>query len=92
MKADIYIYIYPIYRRRNARVYVIKNNCIIDNRNVILYSPCFAKRFDAHINIKIVSNIRLVKYIFKYILKNYNRAAIQTQDRLDKIKRHFNTR
>lgn len=83
---------YPLYRRRDAGITVHKNGAILDNRDVVPYSPFLAKRFDAHINVEVVSSIRLVKYMYKYVYKGHDRANIEVSGPRDEIREHIDAR
>jgi hypothetical protein len=39
------------------------------NRQVISYNPYLIRRFNCHINVKLVSSVKAIRYIFKYIYK-----------------------
>ena len=64
----------------------------MDNRDVLPCSPYLSKRFDAHINVEMVSNTRLVKYIYKYAFKGYDRAHVEVQAQIDEVQTHINAR
>jgi len=51
---------------------------IVDNRYVIPYCPTLSIIFNYHINIEVVLSIKSVKYkyIYKYIYKGHDIAAI----------------
>ncbi|KAL6421224.1 hypothetical protein ACFW04_013648 [Cataglyphis niger] len=46
-----------------------------DNRNAVPYCPILSIIFNCHIN-KVVSSIKLVKYLYKYIYKGHNVVII----------------
>ena len=83
---------YPVYRRRDNGVQVVKNACIMDNRDVVPHSPFLTKKFDAHINVEVVSSIRLVKYMYKYIYKGHDSANLDLTDARDEIRAHIDAR
>ena len=39
------------------------------NKDVSSYNPYLAKKFNAHINVQIVSSVKAVKYLYKYVYK-----------------------
>ena len=83
---------YPLYRRRDDGASLEKGGVLMDNRDVVPYSPVLLKRHDAHLNVEVVSNIRLVKYIFKYTFKGHDRARVELSDTLDEIQEHLDAR
>ena len=83
---------YPLYRRRNNGIQLVKNACIMDNRDVVPYSPFLTKKFDAHINVEVVSSIRLVKYMYKYVYKGHDSANLDLTDANDEIRAHVDAR
>ncbi|KAL3851390.1 hypothetical protein ACJIZ3_013272 [Penstemon smallii] len=68
---------YPCYRRRNNGQSVRVHNIPLDNRWVIPYCPYLLAKFDCHINVEICSDIKLVKYLYKYIYKGHDKASYQ---------------
>eukprot|EP00435_Cladocopium_sp_Y103_P060653 s247_g22.t1 len=83
---------YPLYRRRDNGMLLQKAGTDMDNRDVVPYSPVLLKRHNAHLNVEVVSSIRLVKYIFKYTFKGHDRARIEVSDRRDEIQEHLDAR
>ncbi len=49
----------------------------LDNRRVVPHNVYLSTKYDAHINVKVCNNIRVVKYLFKYIYKRHDRATIE---------------
>ena len=82
---------YPLYRRRDTGAAIQKGQALMDNRDVVPYSPALLKKYNAHINVEVVSNIRLVKYIFKYAYKGHDRAHVELR-RHDEIQDHIDAR
>ena len=82
---------YPAYRRRDLGATVQKGQNIFDNRDVVPYSPILLKKYGAHCNVEVVSNIRLVKYIFKYAYKGHDRAHVELRHD-DEIQQHIDAR
>lgn len=75
---------YPYYRRRNTgKTYERPGNYIVDNRNVVPYCPILSIIFNCHINVEIVSSIKSVKYLYKYIYKGHDAAAITIEPTTD---------
>ncbi|KYM98545.1 ATP-dependent DNA helicase PIF1 [Cyphomyrmex costatus] len=68
---------YPSYRRRNnGKTFERPGGYIINNRYVVPYCPILSMIFNCHINVEIVSSIKSVKYLYKYIYKGHDVAAI----------------
>ena len=68
---------YPIYRRRDNDRAVMKRGVALDNRWVVPYNPFLTKKYSAHINVQVCASIKAVKYLYKYIHKGYDRAAVE---------------
>jgi hypothetical protein len=71
---------FPIYRRR-ARYFVeVKdynnNTRIITDEWVVPYSPFLLLRYGCHINVEIAAHVKTFKYLYKYVLKSPDSAAI----------------
>nr|XP_043615629.1 uncharacterized protein LOC122587508 [Erigeron canadensis] len=58
---------------RNNGVAVKGRKATLDNRWVIPYNAYLLAKFDCHINVEICATIKVVKYIYKYIYKGYDR-------------------
>lgn len=48
----------------------------MDNRNIVPYNKELLIKHNAHINVEVVSGIAVVKYLYKYIFKGHDKAAI----------------
>jgi len=95
---------YPCYRRRdNGRFFRRSSNSFrFDNQWVVPYNPYLSKKYNAHINVEIVSTVKAVKYLYKYVYKGGDRivADLQfdvgpdNQERItrDEIKNHIDAR
>ncbi|XP_074096362.1 uncharacterized protein LOC141525697 [Cotesia typhae] len=67
----------PTYRRRDTgKSYDRPNGFVVDNRNVVPYCPTLLKIFNCHINVEVVSSVASVKYLFKYVYKGHDCAAV----------------
>ncbi|KAL3844193.1 hypothetical protein ACJIZ3_001596 [Penstemon smallii] len=66
---------YAIYRRRDDGRSVYIKGARLDNRWVIPYNPYLLVKFDCHINVEICADIKLVKYLYKYIHKGHDKVA-----------------
>ena len=84
--------LYPRYRRRDNGIVVRKGDALMDNRDVVPYSPLLLKKYAAHINVEVVANIRLVKYIFKYTFKGHDRAHVELGQPHDELQAHIDAR
>ena len=68
---------YPEYCRRDTGVtYQLANGNEVDNRWVVPYCPTLLKIFNCHMNVDVVSTIRAVKYLYKYIYKGHDAAMV----------------
>jgi len=68
---------YPYYRRRNnGKSFERPGGYIVDNRYVVPYCPILSIIFNSHINVEDLSSIKSVKYLYKYIYKGHDAAAI----------------
>lgn len=80
---------YPLLRRRNRFSASIANNSYGDEF-VVPYNPHLLLRFKCHINIEIYGMISSVKYLYKYVCKDVDRAlvTINAEDDVDEISNH----
>ncbi|KAL7139390.1 hypothetical protein ABFS83_09G047500 [Erythranthe nasuta] len=89
---------YVNYKRRNDGSSVVVRNVRLDNRFFIPYSPVLLAKFDCHINVEICADIKLVKYLYKYIHKGHDRLlytvvpTCSQTDQLDEIQSYQNDR
>nr|CDJ83291.1 Protein of unknown function DUF889 domain containing protein [Haemonchus contortus] len=67
---------YPDYRRPNDGRIVEYGNTTLDNRSVVPYNRYLALRYGGHLNVEICAMIHAVKYIYKYVYKGPDRAAL----------------
>jgi hypothetical protein len=74
---------YPIYRRTDTRHTVLVHGIQLDNRWVVPHNVYLSTKYDAHINIKVCNNIRVVKYLFKYVYKRHDRATVEISHQSD---------
>ncbi|XP_075077368.1 uncharacterized protein LOC142164091 [Nicotiana tabacum] len=86
---------YPIYRRRNVVVKIREQ--YLDNSWVIPYNPFLLGKFDYHVNVEICSDIKFVKYLYKYICKGHDKIAFSvhnndTNAEVDEIKEYQSAR
>nr|XP_016466763.1 PREDICTED: uncharacterized protein LOC107789465 [Nicotiana tabacum] len=84
---------YPIYRRRNTGLVVKIREQYLDNSWVVPYNPFLLGKFDCHVNVEICSDIKVVKYLYKYICKGHDKIAFSvhnndTNTEVDEIKEY----
>jgi PIF1-like helicase/Helitron helicase-like domain at N-terminus/Helicase len=66
---------YPVYRRRDQQV-IDASGRVLSNAWVVPYNPYLSTKYNCHINVEICSTISSVKYLYKYVYKGHDRAAI----------------
>ncbi|XP_044012567.1 uncharacterized protein LOC122855319 [Aphidius gifuensis] len=76
---------YPTYRRRNTGAHNRPQGGTADNQYVVPYNATLLKLFNCHINTEIVSSIKSVKYLYKYIYKGHDAAAVEVVDETSDI-------
>jgi len=75
----------------------------LDNRWVVPHNVYLSTKYDAHINVEVCNNIRVIKYLFKYIYKGHDRVTVEISCQsdnategnmveVDEIKKYFNCR
>nr|AWA44893.1 UPI0001A85ACB related cluster [Saccharum spontaneum] len=52
----------------------------LDNRWVMPYNPYLLCLFNCHINVEACGSIKVIKYLFKYIYKGYDRASVAVRE------------
>ena len=52
----------------------MRANQTVDNRFGVPYCPGLLSIFNCHINVKVVSSVKSVKYLYKYVYKGYDAA------------------
>ncbi|KAG5598903.1 hypothetical protein H5410_030273 [Solanum commersonii] len=88
---------YPIYRRRNTGQSIKIGSHLLDNSWVVPYNPYLLCKFNCHINVEICSDIKIVKYIYKYLCKGHDKIAFNlhtnnTNIEIDEIKEYQSAR
>lgn len=68
---------YPIYRRRADGRSAMVRGKELDNRWVIPYNPTLLAEFNCHLNIEICCDIKVVKYLYKYVHKGHDKIAFR---------------
>ncbi|XP_060216268.1 uncharacterized protein LOC132643752 [Lycium barbarum] len=74
---------YPIYRRRNTGEVMKVREQYLDNSWVVSYNPYLLGKFNCHINVEVCSDIKVVKYLYKYICKGHDKIAFRVQNNAD---------
>ena len=67
---------YLVYCRKNNGVYNRPNGGPTDNQYVVPYNAKLLQLFNCHINMEAASSITRVKYLYKYIYKGHDAAAV----------------
>ena len=68
---------YPNYRKEDTGIsYEQTNGNVVDNRWVVPYCPTLLEMFNCHINVEVVTSIKSVKYLYKYIYKGHDAATV----------------
>nr|XP_016460125.1 PREDICTED: uncharacterized protein LOC107783644 isoform X1 [Nicotiana tabacum]XP_016460126.1 PREDICTED: uncharacterized protein LOC107783644 isoform X1 [Nicotiana tabacum] len=88
---------YPIYRRRNTGKSVKVRKQFLDNSWVVPYNPYLLCKYNCHINVEVCSDIKVVKYIYKYIFKGHDKISFglhedNTNIQIDEIKEYQSAR
>ena len=83
------------YRRRDNSTCTdlpVKYGVHMTNRWVVPHNPWLTTKYEAHINVEIVSTVQSVKYLYKYIYKGGDRSVARLADSADEIDRFLNGR
>ncbi len=49
----------------------------LDNCWVVPHNVHLSSKYNAHINVEVCNNIRVVKYLFKYVYKGHDHVTIE---------------
>ncbi len=74
---------YPIYRRKDTRRTILVHGIQLDNRWMVPHNVYLSTKYDAHINVEVCNNIRVVKYLFKYVYKGHDHAIVEISRQSD---------
>ncbi len=76
---------YPIYQCRDTWRTILVHGVGLDNRWVVLHNVYLSTKYDVHINVEVCNNIRVVKYLFKYIYKGHDCAIVEVSCQSDNV-------
>lgn len=68
---------YPMYRRRDNGATMTVRSFTIDNRWIVPYCRFLSRKYRSHINLEHCSSIKSVKYLYKYVYKGHDCAALR---------------
>ena len=78
---------FPVYFRPNDGHSYSVGGFQVNNQWIVPFSPFLSGLFDCHINVECAASLGSFKYLFKYIQKGPDLAALEINDR-DEIKRY----
>ncbi|KAJ3520762.1 hypothetical protein NMY22_g12605 [Coprinellus aureogranulatus] len=82
---------YAVYQRRDdGRAFEVRGR-MIDNRWLVPYPPFLLGDLDCHINMECCISLTSIQYVFKYIQKGPDRAALEVEQK-DEVKKHLDGR
>ncbi|XP_059308268.1 uncharacterized protein LOC132059626 isoform X1 [Lycium ferocissimum] len=86
-----------IYKRRNTGKMVKIREKPLDNSWVVPYNPFLLGKFNCHMNVEVCSDIKVVKYLYKYICKGHDKIAFAVNNNdvnveIDEIKEYQSAR
>jgi hypothetical protein len=74
---------YPIYRRRDMGHTLLVHGIELDNRWVVPHNVYLSTKYNAHINVEVCNNIRVINYLFKYVYKGHDRVTVEISSQSD---------
>jgi hypothetical protein len=78
---------FPLYRRRQRHTTVVKGHVISDEW-VVPHNALLLLRYRCHVNLEVVSHMKVTKYCYKYVFKKPDEATIV----LDQIDHYISSR
>jgi hypothetical protein len=78
---------FPLYRRRQRHTAVVKGHVISDEW-VVPHNALLLLRYRCHVNLEVVSHMKVTKYCYKYVFKKPDEATIV----LDQIEHYISSR
>ncbi|CAN1778537.1 ATP-dependent DNA helicase PIF1 [Linum perenne] len=76
---------YVVYRRRDLGITATKGGTVLDNRYVVPFNRNLLVLFQAHINVELCHQGRVIKYLFKYLTKGPDRSVAARELTYDEI-------
>ncbi|XP_074361109.1 uncharacterized protein LOC141701328 [Apium graveolens] len=70
---------FPMYMRRRTNITVEIRKAELDNQWVVPYSRDLLVKYQCHLNVEICCHARSLNYLFKYYLKDHDRATVHVQ-------------
>nr|XP_018632420.1 uncharacterized protein LOC108942817 isoform X2 [Nicotiana tomentosiformis]XP_033516605.1 uncharacterized protein LOC108942817 isoform X2 [Nicotiana tomentosiformis] len=88
---------YPRYRMRRTGEAVEIRGKFLDNSWVVSYNSFLLCKYNCHMNVEVYSDIKVVKYIYKYICKGHDKIVFHihgsdTNTNIDEIKEYQSAR
>ena len=83
---------FPQYCRRDDGRSVTVRGADLDNCWVVPYNRFLTKKFECHINVEVCNSVQAVNYLYKYLYKGHDRAAVQMGEDVDEIKSYLEGR
>ncbi|XP_046405004.1 uncharacterized protein LOC124170300 [Ischnura elegans] len=83
-----------LYRRPCEESVRIRRNRVITDKWIVPYNPAVLLMLECHCNLEVSTSQRVIKYLFKYIIKGSDRArvAIVEEQRRDEVENYANLR
>jgi len=84
---------YTLYRRRNnGRTATLSDGTVIDNRNIVPYSPLILLMMESHSNLECCISVKAFKYIHKYVYKGHDRTTMAFGETQNEIQQYLDAR
>ncbi|XP_057451917.1 uncharacterized protein LOC130743706 [Lotus japonicus] len=71
---------FPLYKRRQSSISVLKKGVPLDNAFVVPYNPRLLMRYQGHINVEYCNKSNAIKYLFKYINKGLDIVNVRVSN------------
>uniref|UniRef100_A0A1I7T216 ATP-dependent DNA helicase n=1 Tax=Caenorhabditis tropicalis TaxID=1561998 RepID=A0A1I7T216_9PELO len=78
---------YPKYKRSSNNVFqLVRNGNFVTagSEYIVSHNPFLLMKYGCHINVEVVSSIKTMKYMFKYIFKGADRVLLEASENLNK--------